>query len=123
MPPPYCYTGVSELPILGLLTGGGNTRADYIAKQEFKHLLAALMPPNRLALEVSLATGLRISDVLNLRTERLEERMTIRELKTGKTDASGCRSSCTSAACRRRAKCGCSRAHRLEKASYPAGGV
>lgn len=72
------------MPILGLLTGGENTRADYIAKQEFKHLLAALMPPNRLALEVSLATGLRISDVLNLRTERLEERMTVRELKTGK---------------------------------------
>lgn len=36
-------------------------------------------------MEVSLATGLRISDVLNMRTERLAERMTVRELKTGKT--------------------------------------
>lgn len=35
-------------------------------------------------MEVSLATGLRISDVLNLRTERLKERITVRELKTGK---------------------------------------
>ena len=30
-------------------------------------------------------TGLRASDVLNLRTERLQQRMTVRELKTGKT--------------------------------------
>ncbi len=69
---------------MGLLQGGDNTRADYIARQEFGHILAALMPPNRLALEVSLATGLRISDVLNMRTAQLAERMTVRELKTGK---------------------------------------
>ena len=43
------------------------------------------MPANRLALEVSACTGLRISDVLNLRTDKLSARMTIRELKTGKT--------------------------------------
>lgn len=60
-------------------------RADYVFKQEFEHVLGALMPENRLALEVSLATGLRISDVLNLRTEKLGPRMTVRELKTGKT--------------------------------------
>lgn len=60
-------------------------RADYVDRVEFGHLLAALMPPNRLALEVSLATGLRISDVLNMRTDQLKERMTVRELKTGKT--------------------------------------
>lgn len=60
-------------------------RADYVFKQEFEHILAALMPENRLALEVSLATGLRIGDVLNLRTEKLAPRMTVRELKTGKT--------------------------------------
>lgn len=60
-------------------------RADYVDRVEFGHLLAALMPPNRLALEVSLTTGLRISDVLNMRTDQLKERMTVRELKTGKT--------------------------------------
>lgn len=70
---------------MGLLKGAIKTRADYVPRQEFGHVLAALTPPNRLAMEVSLATGLRISDVLNMRTERLSERMTVRELKTGKS--------------------------------------
>ncbi|MGX8702543.1 tyrosine-type recombinase/integrase [Caproiciproducens sp.] len=52
---------------------------------EFEHVLAALMPANRLACEVSACTGLRIGDVLNLRSARLCERFTVRELKTGKT--------------------------------------
>ena len=55
--------------------------------QELKHVLAALTPPNRLALEVSMATGLRISDVLGIKTDQLrskERRFTVRELKTGK---------------------------------------
>lgn len=59
-------------------------RAGWLSAPEYEHLLAALMPQNRLALEVSACTGLRISDVLNMRTDRLAERMTIRELKTGK---------------------------------------
>lgn len=59
-------------------------RADYLAVSEFEHVLAALMPENRLACEVSLCTGLRIDDVLNLRSEKLSERMTVREAKTGK---------------------------------------
>ena len=46
---------------------------------------AAMMPENRLVMETCIATGLRASDVLNLRTERLRQRMTVRELKTGKT--------------------------------------
>lgn len=60
-------------------------RADFTPRDEFRHLLAALTPVNRLVLETSLATGLRISDVLNLKTEKLKERFSIRELKTGKT--------------------------------------
>lgn len=59
-------------------------RADFTPRDEFRHLLAALMPTNRLALETSLATGLRISDVLNLKTADLKERFSIKELKTGK---------------------------------------
>lgn len=59
-------------------------RSDYIKAGEMQHLLAALTPPNRLACEVSLNTGLRISDVLNLRTHALKPRITVRELKTGK---------------------------------------
>jgi integrase len=62
-------------------------RSGYAPEEQIKHLLAALEPQNRLALEISLATGLRISDVLNLRTEalRASQRLTIREQKTGKT--------------------------------------
>jgi integrase len=46
----------------------------------------ALMPKNRLACAVSLATGLRISDVLGIKSWQLSaEKMTVREKKTGKT--------------------------------------
>lgn len=62
-----------------------NMRSGYMERDEFEHILAALTPENRLACEVSACTGLRIGDVLNLRSERLQERMTVRELKTGKT--------------------------------------
>lgn len=47
-------------------------------------MYAALMPANRLACQVSEATGLRIGDVLALRTEQLRQRMTVIEAKTGK---------------------------------------
>ena len=60
-------------------------RTDWVARAEYDHLLAALMPPNRLALEIAEANGLRISDALSIRTTQLARRMTIRELKTGKT--------------------------------------
>lgn len=44
------------------------------------------MPENRLAILVSIATGLRIDDVLHLRTACLDkERFTIKEMKTGKS--------------------------------------
>jgi integrase len=59
-------------------------RTDYIARRELGHVLAALTVPNRLALEVSLSTGLRISDVLALKTVNLRARLTVREFKTGK---------------------------------------
>lgn len=63
-------------------------RTDYVHKEELQHLLAALTPPNRLACEISLQTGLRIGDVLNLRTDDLRSnknrRISIRESKTGK---------------------------------------
>ncbi|MGX8711898.1 MAG: tyrosine-type recombinase/integrase [bacterium] len=60
-------------------------RSGFMEINEFEHVLAALMPANRLACEVSACTGLRIGDVLNLRSARLCERFTVRELKTGKT--------------------------------------
>ena len=44
------------------------------------------MPANRLAILTSLQTGLRIDDVLHLRTEDLKkDRFTIHEMKTGKS--------------------------------------
>ena len=60
-------------------------KSGYIPKGEAQHILAALQPANRLALELSLHTGLRIGDVLDLKTNELARRMTIRERKTGKT--------------------------------------
>lgn len=74
-----------ELSFFGLLKGVVLLRSDYVFREEFQHLLAALTPENRLALEVSLCSGLRISDVLNLRSCKLAPRMTVRELKTGKS--------------------------------------
>lgn len=65
--------------------GGEGTRTDWVEKDSFEHILAALMPANRLAIETSLATGLRIGDVLRLRSDQLRlERFTIKEQKTGK---------------------------------------
>lgn len=60
-------------------------RAEWIPRREYEHLLAALMPANRLALEIAETNGLRISDALSLRTDKLASRMTIKELKTGKS--------------------------------------
>lgn len=63
-----------------------NIRADYINEPVLAHILSALMPQNRLAIITSLTTGLRIGDVLSLRTEHLrKEKFTIKEQKTGKT--------------------------------------
>lgn len=61
-------------------------RSDWVYKDTFNHVLSALTWPNRLAVETSLATGLRISDVLSLKTETVRnlDRFTVTELKTGK---------------------------------------
>jgi integrase len=48
-------------------------------------VLMALQPVNRLICEISLKTGLRLSDVLNIKTEQMQKgRFTLRERKTGK---------------------------------------
>lgn len=61
-------------------------RSGYLPSDELRHILAALMPENRLACEISLSTGLRIGDVLQLRRSDLERgnRFGVREEKTGK---------------------------------------
>lgn len=62
--------------------------AVWAPNDKIKHVLAALTPANQLACEISLATGLRIGDVLAIRSEQLRKsggRFTIREEKTGKS--------------------------------------
>jgi len=48
------------------------------------HVLAALTPGNRIVCQVCLHTGLRVGDVLGLRTEQLGRQFWITEAKTGK---------------------------------------
>lgn len=59
-------------------------KTEYLLNQEVDRVLAALMPENRLAVRVSLRTGLRISDVLSLKPEQLAPQFWITEGKTGK---------------------------------------
>ena len=68
-----------------LLKGGKKVRSEWKPKGEIVHILASLYPENRLACEISLITGLRINDVLALKTEQVKERrFSVREEKTGK---------------------------------------
>ena len=62
---------------------------EYLLNREIGHILAALTPQNALIMEVVLQTGLRISDVLELRTEQLRTSMWVREKKTGKRHRCG----------------------------------
>ena len=81
-------TAKTELTFLVLLKGGKKMRSQWIPKGEMAHILAVLQPINRLACEVSMATGLRINDVLALKPEQVAKgRFTVREEKTGKTRA------------------------------------
>lgn len=61
-------------------------RSEWVCEETLSHILAALTYENRLACEVSLRTGLRIGDVLALKTRKIFKcgRFTIKEQKTGK---------------------------------------
>lgn len=61
-------------------------RADWVDPALLDHILAALTPENELALRVSMATGLRIDDVLHIKAAQVERgpRFTVTERKTGK---------------------------------------
>lgn len=62
-------------------------RSQWVCSAELEHVLAALTLPNRLVCEVCLATGLRVGDVLALKTEKVSKsaRFTVKEQKTGKS--------------------------------------
>ncbi len=57
---------------------------EYLLNKELQHVYAALMPANRLVCEVCAHTGLRVGDVVALRTEQLSRQFWVRESKTGK---------------------------------------
>lgn len=57
---------------------------EYLIARELNHVFAALMPQNRLVCRVCVETGLRVGDVLGLRTEQLSRQFWIHEQKTGK---------------------------------------
>ena len=59
-------------------------RSDWVNDDIMSHILSALMLENRLAILVSLCSGLRIDDVLSLKTSQLAERFTVTESKTKK---------------------------------------
>lgn len=67
--------------------GGGNMRADWADDVQITMVLAAMRPENSLAIAVSDATGLRINDVLSLRTDTVlrTNRPYVTDRKTGKS--------------------------------------
>ena len=59
-------------------------KTEFLLNREVDGVLAMLMPGNALVMRVALHTGLRVSDVLSLKTEQLQPRFWITEKKTGK---------------------------------------
>lgn len=57
---------------------------EYLLNKEVEHVLAALTPSNRLVMRVCLHTGLRVSDVLSLKTAQIGPCFWVKEAKTGK---------------------------------------
>lgn len=59
-------------------------KTEYLLQREVDLVLSALTPENRLVMRVCLHTGLRLGDVLSLRTDQLAPHFWITEQKTGK---------------------------------------
>lgn len=59
-------------------------KTEYLLEREVDNVLSALTPENALVMRVALHTGLRLGDVLQLRTEQLQPRFWVTESKTGK---------------------------------------
>ena len=59
-------------------------KTEYLLNREVDEVLAMLMPANALVMRVALHTGLRVGDVLSLRTAQLAPRFWVTEAKTGK---------------------------------------
>lgn len=59
-------------------------KTEYLLEREVEQVLNLLTPENRLVMRVCLHTGLRVSDVLQLRPQQLKSRFWVTEQKTGK---------------------------------------
>ena len=59
-------------------------KTEYLLNREVEHVLAALTPSNRAVMRVCLHTGLRIGDVLALKTKQIKPQLWVTERKTGK---------------------------------------
>lgn len=59
-------------------------RTDYLLEKEVEQVLDLLTFENRLVMRTLLHTGLRISDVLSLKTDQLKPNFWVTEQKTGK---------------------------------------
>ena len=60
-------------------------RTDWVCNDDFKVILRLLTPANRLAIEISLRYGMRISDILSLkRNDVIKGDFTYKEMKTSK---------------------------------------
>ena len=59
-------------------------RTEYMLQREVDRVLDLLTPENRLVMRVCFATGLRLSDVLHLKTVQLKSHFWVTEQKTGK---------------------------------------
>ena len=57
---------------------------EYLLRREMEHVLAALTPSNRLVCRVCLQTGLRVGDVVSLKTQDLKGQFWVTEAKTKK---------------------------------------
>lgn len=67
--------------------GGGVVRTmktEYLLQRQVDQILGVLTPDNRLVMRVCFATGLRLSDVLSLKTVQLKSHFWVTESKTGK---------------------------------------
>lgn len=64
-------------------------RTSYIIQKQLELVLMLLHHDNRLVCQVMLHTGLRVSDVLNLKKSQIGRRFTVRESKTGKLKRCG----------------------------------
>lgn len=76
--------GTPSSAVRCVFRGRNRLTTTYIDGDQLELVLALLTPANRLACQLALHTGLRISDVLEIRTNQLKSRITVRESKTSK---------------------------------------